>query len=317
MNSRAVIHDQDLIRSAFPEWNTLHHAMTSPDVMHVVVDIVFDWVSIAVAMVVLHRLGCWSTPAIVAWVGNRQRALGNLLHDAAHRNLARDRRLNDALAHLFIAPALFNSLALYRELHARHHAWLGDPGRDPDYIPVRSTGRGGWWQPFLNVLLTPAAWLGSTFGHLHLSRLGWKQRIGIVGWWSAVLGAVTLVWGMHVAALFFGVWMLARGTVFHAITTFRELCDHFGREPDGIFSYTRDVSTRSIWRLVIHPRNNGYHLTHHLMPSIPYHRLPGAQRRLLAMPAFAGTAKVCHAYFRGPDAVVREWEVHGGENVAA
>ncbi|WP_269503929.1 fatty acid desaturase family protein [Burkholderia sp. IMCC1007] len=316
MNSRPVIHDQDLIRSAFPEWDKLHLAMTSPDVINVVADIVFDWVSIIIAMLVLHRLGCWSAPAVVAWVGNRQRALGNLLHDAAHRNLAHDGRLNDVLARLFIAPALFNSLALYRELHAHHHAWLGDPRRDPDYIAVRPSDRDGWWQPFLKVLLTPAAWLGSTFGHLHLSRLGWMQRFCIVGWWTAALGAVTLAWNIHTAALFFCTWMLAKATFFHAITTFRELCDHFGLEPGGIFSYTRDVSTRSIWRPVIHPRNNGYHLTHHLMPSIPYHRLPGAQRRLLAMPVFAGAAKVCHAYFRGPDAVVREWEVHGDENGA-
>ncbi|AFT86223.1 fatty acid desaturase [Paraburkholderia phenoliruptrix] len=317
MNNRAVIHDQDLIRTAFPEWDTLHRAMTSPDVINVVVDIVFDWLSITVAILTLLRFGWWAAPVAVVWIGNRQRALGNLLHDAAHRNLAHDGRLNDALARLFIAPALFNSLSVYRELHARHHAWLGDPGRDPDYIAVRHSECDGWWQPFLKVLLTQAAWLGSTFGHLHLSTLGWLQRFRIVGWWVAILGAVALAWGIHTAALFFGIWMLARATVFHATTTFRELCDHFGLAQGGIFSYTRDVSTRSLWRSVIHPRNNGYHLTHHLMPSIPYHRLPDAQRRLLAMPAFAGKAKVCHAYFCGPDAVVRQWEGHGGENVAA
>lgn len=318
MNSRAVIHDQDLIRAAFPEWDTVHRAMTSPDVSRVVFDIVFDWLCITLAMLTLHRFGWWSAPAAVAWIGNRQRALGNLLHDAAHRNLARSGQLNDALARLFIAPALFNSLALYRELHARHHAWLGDPRRDPDYIAVWPRPGDGWWQPFLKVLLAPAAWLGATFGHLYLSRLSWMQRLGIAGWWAAVLGVMALVWGVHAAALFCGIWMLARATVFHAITTFRELCDHFGLEPGGIFNYTRDVSSLSIWRWVIHPRNNGYHLTHHLMPSIPYHRLAHAQRTLLAIPAFANVATVCHAYFRGPDAVVHEWEIaSGGSHDAA
>ncbi|REE18588.1 fatty acid desaturase [Paraburkholderia sp. BL23I1N1] len=317
MNSRAVIHDQDLIRSAFPEWDTLHRTMTSPDVLNVVIDIVFDWLSITVAILILLRVGWWTAPAAVAWIGNRQRALGNLLHDAAHRNFARSSRLNDALARLFIAPALFNGLALYRELHARHHAWLGDPTHDPDYIAVQPGPGDGWWQPFLKVLLAPAAWSASIFGHLHLRRLGWMQRLGIIGWWVAVLGAVTLVRGVHAAALFFGIWMLARATFFHAITTFRELCDHFGLARGGIFSYTRDVSSRSVMRWIIHPHNNGYHLMHHLMPSIPYHRLPRAQRRLLALPAFASEARVCHAYFRGPEAVVREWEVQGGENAAA
>lgn len=318
MSHRAVINDQHLIRSAFPEWSAIQHAMTSPDVFNVIFDIAFDWTSVALTLLMLHRFGWWAAPAAVAWVGNRQRALGNLLHDAAHRNLARSSFINDTLARLYIAPALLNSLSLYRELHARHHAWLGDPRFDPDYIAVRPGPGDRWYKPFLKVLIMLPAWLGSTFGHLHLSRLTWLQRSGIIGWWVAVLGAVTLAWGVHAAEQFLGVWMLARATVFHAITTFRELCDHFGRQPGGIFNYTRDVSSHSLWRWVIHPHNNGYHLTHHLMPSIPYHRLADAQRRLQKLPAFSRSARVCHTYFCGPEAVVREWEIGaGGENAAA
>ncbi|PRX92088.1 fatty acid desaturase [Paraburkholderia sp. BL25I1N1] len=318
MSHRAVTNDQDLIRSAFPDWSAIHQTMTSPKVVNVLFDIMFDWISVALAMLALHRFGWWSAPAVVAWIGNRQRALGNLLHDAAHRNLARSSFINDTLAGLYIAPALLNSLAIYRELHSRHHAWLGDPRLDPDYIAVRPDPGYSWCKPFLKVLLTPTAWLGSTFGHLHVSRLTWLQRCGIIGWWAALLGAVTLAWGVHAAERFLCVWMLSRATVFHSITTFRELCDHFGRQQGGVFSYTRDVSSHSLWRWVIHPRNNGYHLTHHLMPSIPYHRLPHAQRSLLELPPFARVARVCHAYFRGPDAVVREWEiVVGGDHGAA
>ncbi|MCR4467888.1 fatty acid desaturase [Burkholderia sp. SCN-KJ] len=312
MSHRAITNDQDLIRPSFPEWSDVHRAMTSPDIFKVVIDITFDWLIIAAAMLIMHRLAMWWAPAAVAWIGNRQRALGNLLHDAAHRNLARSNVVNDTLARLFIAPALFNSLTLYRELHARHHAWLGDPIRDPDYITVQHNPGDDWWHPFLRALLTPAAWLGSTFGHLQ--RVGWFQGLGILVWWAAILGGVTLAWGINTAALFFGIWMLAKITVFHPITTFRELCDHFGRHPGGIFRYTRDISSHSLWRWIIHPRNNGYHLTHHLIPSIPYHRLARAHRTLLALPAFAGTARVCHTYFRGPDAVVREWVTPLGAN---
>ncbi|MEM5386415.1 fatty acid desaturase [Paraburkholderia phymatum] len=314
MSHRALLNDQDLIRSAFPAWNTVHRDMTSPDELRIAFDIAFDWLSIALAMLCLHRFGLWSASAVIPWIGNRQRALGNLLHDAAHRNLARSVSVNDTIARIFIAPALLNSLAVYREFHSRHHGWLGDPKLDPDYIAVQPEPGRAWWQPYRKVLLTPAAWRSSVFGHLHLPRISVSQKMGIVGWWAAVLGAVTLVLGFHSAALFFGMWMLARATVFHAITTFRELCDHFGRQPGGIFNYTRDVSAHSVLRWIIHPRNNGYHLTHHLMPSIPYHRLRNAHRKLSQLPAFASRAKVCHAYFLGSDAVVREWEVPAEEN---
>lgn len=313
MTNRAVIHDQDLIRSGFPGWNNIHEAMTAPNVLRVSADIAFDWLSIAGAVILFHRLGWYSAPAVIAWIGNRQRALGNLLHDAAHRNLANSNRLNDAFAQIFIAPPLFNSLPVYRESHARHHAWLGDPRADPDYFHVRPARGDGWWRPYLAVLLTPHIWAASIFGHIHSGKTALSRKAGILVWWITVLCAVTPVLGLHVTAAFVGLWILARATVFHAITTFREFCDHFGRQPGGVFSYTRDISSRSIWRWVIHPRNNGYHLTHHLMPSIPYHRLPRAQRRMLDLPCFARAATVCHSYFSGPDAVVREWECHHGQ----
>ncbi|MBF3851472.1 fatty acid desaturase [Burkholderia pseudomallei] len=312
MSNRTVIDDQDLIQSAFPEWNAVHLAMTAPNVFRVIADIMFDWLSIVAAMLVLHRFGWWSGPVAIAWIGNRQRALANLLHDAGHRNFAGPHQLNDVLAWLFIAPPLFNSLMVYREFHARHHAWLGDPRGDPDYITARIEPDHGWWRPYLAVLLRPSVWTGSILGHIHLRQTRLSQKSCIVGWWTITLGAMTYCVGFHTAAVFIGVWMLARATVFHAITTFREFCDHFGRRPSGIFNYTRDVSSHSIWRWIIHPRNNGYHLTHHLIPSVPYHRLAQAQRRLLELPAFASTARVCYSYFFGPDAVVREWEVHSG-----
>ncbi|PTB19057.1 fatty acid desaturase [Trinickia symbiotica] len=312
MNHHAVMSDQDFIRSSFPEWSAIQKNMTSPDALRVSIDIFFDWLCVALAMLCLHRFGWWSAPVTVVWIGNRQRALGNLLHDAAHRNLARSFQLNDSLARLFIAPALFNSLALYRELHARHHAWLGDPKRDPDYIALHREPGYAWWQPYCRALVMPAAWLSSLFGHLHLLRLSFTKWFGIVAWWTLLLGVMSLVLGLHAATFFLGAWMLARATVFHLITTFRELCDHFGLLPGGIFNYTRDVSSRSLWRWIIHPHNNGYHLTHHLMPSIPYHRLANAQRKLLELPAFVGLAKVCHTYFRGADAVVHEWELSTG-----
>jgi fatty acid desaturase len=61
-------------------------------------------------MFLFHRFGWYCAPAVIAWIGNRQRALGNLLHDAARRNLATSPELNDALARLFrCAPALQRS----------------------------------------------------------------------------------------------------------------------------------------------------------------------------------------------------------------
>ena len=88
----------------------------------------------------------WMSPFALLVLGNRQRALGNILHDAAHRNVTRDRRVNDLVTRALIAPLLFLSLPRYRDLHFRHHLDLGAPGTDPDLIPIPAQKARSWDQ---------------------------------------------------------------------------------------------------------------------------------------------------------------------------
>ena len=114
--------------------------------------------------------------------------------------------------------------------------------------------------------------------------------------------------GSTFTTVFLVLWLLARATVFHLITTFREMCDHFGLQPGGVFTFTRDMACHGAWRTLIHPRNNGYHLTHHLLPAVPYYRLPEAHRLLQHQQVFHESAKVCSAYFSGAEPVTRAWQ---------
>ena len=129
-----------------------------------------------------------------------------------------------------------------------------------------------------------------------------------MGWWTVALAALNAWAGSEFTTAFVLLWLAARATVFHAITTFREMCDHFGLRPAGILTFTRDMVCHGVWRALIHPRNNGYHLTHHLLPAVPYYRLPQAQRLFQRMPAYRDHATVCHAYFAGATAVTRAWQ---------
>lgn len=272
------------------------------------VDMACDVTLVVAAVVAVVAWGPWLVPLAVLLIGNRQRALGNILHDAGHRNLSRRRGVNDGIATLFLAPLLFADIRRYRELHARHHRHLGDDEKDPDYLFAAIEWPRHWWQSFISQLAHPAAWRSSVVGHLGDPTLGWHARGWILVWWLVALvlaaGAVgaeaTLIGGL--------LWMLARATTFHAITTFREMCDHHGREPGGVFSFTRDMVTKGMWRWLIHPRNNGYHLTHHLWPAVPYYRLPQAHRALLSDPLVCGRMSGCTGYFVGTGAVVRAWE---------
>jgi hypothetical protein len=95
--------------------------------------------------------------------------------------------------------------------------------------------------------------------------------------------------------------------VFHAITTFREMTDHYGLEPGGIFSYTRDIQDHGLSSVFLHPHHTGYHLTHHLFPHIPYLDLPELHTHLKQISGFNRRAIICNSYVKGSRASVTKW----------
>jgi fatty acid desaturase len=101
--------------------------------------------------------------------------------------------------------------------------------------------------------------------------------------------------------------MLARATAFHAITTFREMCDHYGLAEGGVISFSRDILKNSAWYSLVHPHNNGYHLTHHLLPAVPYYKLPQAQGLFATMPTYQEQCHVCDSYVFGRTPAVLRW----------
>ena len=306
-----VLSDMAALRSELRQQGDPHCELFRLAPWRALLDIAFDWLIVlcAVALVVW-----WSelfAPVAVVLIANRQRALGNILHDAGHRNLWRDRRRNDLVTRLFIAPLLFASLTRYRETHFKHHMELGTDGGDPDLLFFARSGPTTWFSNYLNQVYSLNAWLSSMGGHLLSRQVRTASQLYILGWW---LGAVALLWvlaGGDFTITFMVLWLLARATVFHLITTFREMCDHFGLQPGGVFTFTRDMACHSAWRWLIHPRNNGYHLTHHLLPAVPYYRLPEAHRLLKGQEVFRDRGKVCCAYFTGADPVTGAWQTQG------
>lgn len=277
-------------------------------------DITFDWVIIILAVACVCRFGfAVAFPALFA-IANRQRALGNLLHEASHRNLYRAPRFNDFVGRALLAPALLVDLDLYRATHARHHAMLGMPAHDPDYIAPATAHFPAWWHTYLRLLFSVKGWLTSVLGHLFARNISTQRRLILIAWWIALWASLVLVTGVRYAGTFVASWYIAKATGFHAITVLREMCDHYGLRPGGIYSFTRDIVVRRRWRWLIHPHNNGYHLTHHLMPAVPYYRLHAAWETVSRLPSYRAGGIACKAYFRGRKSVVYLTKNAGADN---
>lgn len=302
-----VLSDIALLRQSLRRAGNPHLPLLKLQGWRPALDVAVDLTAI-VAALLLALQEPWAWPIALLVLGNRQRALGNILHDAAHRNLTRNRLLNDLVTRALIAPLLFVSLSHYRELHFRHHLDLGAQGADPDLIPIPAQKARSWLAAVVANTLSLRALLGSTFGHLLDPAAPPAGRLYILGWWTVLLGVLVLAAGSGPAAAMLAVWLAARATTFHVITSFREMCDHHGLSPGGVFSFTRDIKAAGLWSVLFHPRNNAYHLTHHLLPAIPYYRLPEAQRVFSTLPEYREHAQVCDAYFAGPAQAVASWQ---------
>jgi fatty acid desaturase len=258
-------------------------------------DIMFDWIVIAIAVWATYRVGKWATLPAIFIIGNRQRALGNLLHESSHQNLSPELRFNDMMA---------------QRQHARHHAWLGTPSHDPDFIECAANKNDRWFNVYFRILLTYPVWVGSLLGHLSGKHLSHRQWMVVALWWGVCETLLAILLGTYTACLFFMLWMVARGTVFHAITIFREMTDHYGLRPTGIFQYTREIPAHGFVSILLHPHHNGYHLTHHLFPHIPYYHLPRAHALLTRNPVFSQRAIICRTYLGTNPAGVSGWGAH-------
>lgn len=280
------------------------HSLRKPSLLRSLVATGTDW-SLAVLAGALAFRWWWLMPVALVVVGNRQLAINNLLHEASHKNLASRRGWNDFLGQWLLAVPCLTSLKRYRTDHAAHHRFLGDPARDPDHFNRPSFASASWVQVWWKLVCDPSAWVSSVLGTL--PKMTPREAGRLVGAWTVLLLGVALVVGPPFALAFGALWLAARATVFHALMQFREMADHFGLNPSSVMTYTRNVEGNRLLALLIHPRDDSFHLVHHLAPNVPFFSVRKAHGLLLQDAEYARQHH-CHGYFIGTHSLVRCWE---------
>jgi fatty acid desaturase len=263
-----------------------------------------EWLAIAGAVALCTHF--WH-PALYAvavlFIGARQHALGILMHDAAHYRLFADKRLNDAVANLFLAWPILYAMAGYRRNHLAHHAHLNTEA-DPNWAR-KTDAEWDFPQPASRM-----AWALAKEGlGLNLARrfrvLGeHAKQSGGKAWaryafYGVVVGLVAFQ-GWWAPFLLY--WVVPLATWLQVVLRVREIADHSGTANTHDLNRTRTVYLAWWERLFVASKHINYHIEHHLYPGVPFYRLPKLHALLLEHPTYRAEAHRTHGYW----AVLRE-----------
>ena len=275
-------------------------------------------IALAFALAALFRNPlAWLVAALI--LGSRQLALAILMHEAAHTTLMRNRFLNEFCGEWLGAAPVFQNLPMYRKHHLQHHRQTGT-GDDPDLslataFPVSPRSLRRKLLRDITGLTGLKTLLGSVLmlvGYLQYDASGGQRgpgggpRRGRANLRTAVsgLGPVLVMQALLLAVLaqlgvaqLYLLWLLAYLTVFQLLLRIRSIAEHaMTTDPDDALNNSRTTLTRAWERLLYAPLNVNYHLEHHMLAAVPFHRLPAMHRLLEARGVFAQPAAVASSY---------------------
>jgi len=238
-----------------------------------------DWAAalglIALAVIADRALVAADQPFVVraivytgsVWlIGAAQFTIGEaIMHEAAHYNLFKTKRLNDYAEILFAYP-FFYQVSVYRADHFAHHRLLLGEG---DYIPIIYE-RWGFTRHRPSILwlwlLRPMLFFFSAWFYLTIF---FKPRLKMIVFWGPVLATAAYFHALELIALY---WIVPMLWTFPTWLFWSETSDH-------LFAATGTrTKTGWFWNLIGH--NQGLHELHHEYPSIPWYRLRRARREL-------------------------------------
>jgi fatty acid desaturase len=271
-----------------------------------------SWLSVALNWAVVFAsfalVARWPNPVTVLValfvIGARQLGFAVLMHEAAHRSLFADRKVNDFVGNWLCAYPVWSDTKPYRPYHLQHHAknWTDE---DPDIglaqpFPISTdsfrrkvwrdlSGQTGWKR----LKATVRRDLGMSKGRVKRNfDAGLDAFHGVLITNIVLLTIVTIVWHPALYLL----WVVAWLTTYSFVMRVRSIAEHaMIPDPADEMKNTRTTVARWWERLLIAPNCVNFHLEHHLLPTVPHYNLRRMHRMLRERGAL-GDACVAGSY---------------------
>jgi len=223
----------------------------------------------------------------VAWVaafllmGRAHARFAILGHEAAHRLLFSNRRINDWVGAWLLAYPSFVPIDIYRRGHMAHHKEEFGPN-EPD-IPLYSgypIPRESWRRKLTRDAIGNSGWKNlKTLLNAFRSPTSRPLAMRIGGWQLALFVGFTLA-GYPLAYPL--LWLLPWMTGWRVINRLRAIAEHGGMMASPDRRLTTHHVRQGFWaRFWIVPFNTGWHLAHHVDIGVPFAHLPRFHRELV------------------------------------
>ncbi len=240
------------------------------------------FVQVAAIVYASVRWAPWTWPIAFVLMGRAHAQFASLMHEAAHRLLFSNRRVNDVVGRWLLGYPAFSSTDAYRRVHMAHHR--DEFGPDEPDIPLYTgypitdaslrrkllrdaEGRTGWklLRAQLRQWNSPNARQRATF---------WE----IIGIQGALLAAsiVSGHWWLYPL-----LWLAPYLTVWRVINRLRAIAEHGGMQRSrDRRETTHSVRQHPLARFMLVPYRIGWHLAHHVDSGVPFRNLPKLHRAM-------------------------------------
>jgi fatty acid desaturase len=217
-------------------------------------------------------------------IARQQRGLELMVHDASHRTwYSRSLNVNNFAANLFVGFPVLTRVERYWQSHRVHHGTYGthqDPCRRRfQKMGISNIDLSTRW----NVIRAVLRWLpqyNMTY-YREIGGLSLSQWISFWTWHSVVFIAPISIgcWaggvvggGVSAIALAFVIWiafwMIPAIAILPVLRSIAETEEHDYDLGETEFE-TTFTNIGWLHKALIHPKNDSYHLVHHMFPSIP------------------------------------------------
>ena len=237
-------------------------------------------IGIIVAAIWLDHPVAWLVAFLL--MGRAHAQFAALMHEAAHRLLFRNRRLNDWVGRWLLGFPAFTPIDLYRRGHMAHHR--DEFGPDEPDIPLYrgypiaadsfrrklvrdATGRTGWklFRGLLRGVISSDA------------AIRYQARAIVV----VQLGLIATGIALGHPWVYFVLRLAPYLTVWRVINRLRSIAEHGGmqRSKDRRLT-THSVRQSALARFALVPFHIGWHLAHHVDAGVPMANLPRLHEEL-------------------------------------